>query len=88
MKSGTLTTITISGKTKSATYLGKGRHAKAYLDTDGVLLFVRSCLMKEAIANIDHVHVPKISYVTTKADGVHVWRMPFYRPLNAKNEKA
>lgn len=87
MRSSDIVRIHLGGKEVLAEYLGKGRHAKAYRIGNGVLLYVRDCLMKEAIAGINHVHVPTIEYVDTHCE-VTVWKMPFYQPLASKYTEA
>ena len=87
MKSGTQTTIVLRNEKIEATYIGSGRHAKAYRVKDDVFLFVRDCLMKEAIAGIEHPHVPVLKHVENKNE-VGIWMMPFYEPLTAKNRAA
>lgn len=93
MKRGDIREISADGKMFKAEYIGKGMFAKVYRALDGdrrVYAFVTGCYMKEAISDVDHVHVPAImrhNDVSIYSE-TQVFSMPFYNKLTAKDKDA
>ncbi len=87
MKKGTQTTITVNGKELEAIFLGKGQFSKAYRVGDFVYTFTKNDYSKEAVSMwaIENEHTPTIERIQIIDDNTHIYRMPYYEPLNAKD---
>lgn len=78
-------TITVGGKDLSVEFIGSGTFATVYRscdDPETAYAVVNGCPMKQAIAGINHPHVPPITPLG-QSDGSDVFSMPFYQKLSS-----
>lgn len=93
MRKGDVRKIVVDGKAMEATFLGRGRYAKAFQHGETVYLFVKGCYMKNALTEFAESmpHLPAIVQHDSEEDrdgAVYVFSMPFYRTLTAGDIRA